>query len=114
VWDPGDHDESWRAVWAYSAQRVAKGYQDADPAGGPGHGHGRRGEGRTHPRFVKTSNGARMMGCVTNIPVELMPAGEVIGSYEDPWQVEASLGMSKSDLRARPIFHPPVTRSRPT
>jgi len=34
-----------------------------------------------------------------------MPAGEVIGSYHDLWQVEASFRMSKSDLRARPIFH---------
>lgn len=34
-----------------------------------------------------------------------MPAGEVIASYHDLWQVEASFRMSKSDLRARPIFH---------
>ena len=72
------------------------------------------------PRFVKTSNGARTLdeaslvrarrleglkGYVTNIPVELMPAREVISSYHDLWQVEASFRMSKSDLRARPIFH---------
>ena len=42
---------------------------------------------------------------VTNIPVELMPAREVISSYHDLWQVEAWFRMSKSDLRARPIFH---------
>jgi len=34
-----------------------------------------------------------------------MPAGEVIASYHDLWHVEASFPMSKSDLRARPIFH---------
>jgi len=34
-----------------------------------------------------------------------LPAGEVIGSYHDLWQVEASFRMSKTDLRARPIFH---------
>ena len=34
-----------------------------------------------------------------------MPAGEVIASYHDLWHVEASFRMSKSDLRARPIFH---------
>ena len=34
-----------------------------------------------------------------------MPAGEVIASYHDLWHVEASFRMSKSDLKARPIFH---------
>jgi len=34
-----------------------------------------------------------------------MPAGEVIGSYHALWQVEASFRMSKTDLRARPMFH---------
>lgn len=33
-----------------------------------------------------------------------MPAGEVIASYHDLWQVEQSFRMSKTDLRARPIF----------
>lgn len=34
-----------------------------------------------------------------------MSAGEVIASYHDPWQVVASFRMSKTDLRARPMFH---------
>ena len=33
-----------------------------------------------------------------------MPAGEVIASYHDLWQVEQSFRMSKTDLRARPMF----------
>ena len=33
-----------------------------------------------------------------------MPAAEVISSYHDLWQVEASFRMSKSDLAARPMF----------
>ena len=33
-----------------------------------------------------------------------LPAGEVIASYHDLWHVEASFRMSKSDLRARPVF----------
>lgn len=32
-------------------------------------------------------------------------AGEVIASCHDLWQVEASFRMSKTDLRARPMFH---------
>ncbi len=34
-----------------------------------------------------------------------MPAGEVLASYHELWQVEASFRMSKTDLRARPMFH---------
>jgi hypothetical protein len=40
---------------------------------------------------------------VTNIPTEVMPAGEVIASYHDLWNVEQSFRMSKTDLRARPM-----------
>ena len=46
-----------------------------------------------------------LKGYVTNIPVAVMPAADVITSYHDLWHVEASFRMSKSDLRARPIFH---------
>jgi transposase len=46
-----------------------------------------------------------LKGYVTNIPASVMPAAEVITSYHDLWNVEASFRMSKSDLRARPIFH---------
>jgi len=42
---------------------------------------------------------------VTNIPAGTMPAAEVIGSHHDLWHVEQSFRMSKTDLRARPIFH---------
>ena len=48
---------------------------------------------------------AGLKGYVTNIPVPVMPAGEVIASYHDLWHVEASFRMSKTDLRARPMFH---------
>jgi transposase len=34
-----------------------------------------------------------------------MPPAEVIGSYHDLWRVEQSFRMSKTDLRARPMFH---------
>lgn len=34
-----------------------------------------------------------------------MAATEVIGSYHDLWHVEQSFRMSKTDLRARPMFH---------
>lgn len=72
------------------------------------------------PRFVTTKNGSQSLdeaslararrlvglkGYVTNIPASLMAPAQVITSYHDLWHVEASFRMSKSDLRARPIFH---------
>ncbi len=71
------------------------------------------------PRFVKTSNGSKSLdeaslararrlvglkGYVTNIPAGVMGAEEVIASYHDLWHVEQSFRMSKTDLRARPMF----------
>ena len=117
---PGEHDGSWRAVWAYSANRAARDSRTLTLQENRAKAVVAGEKAARTPRFVKTSNGARTLdeaslararrleglkGYVTNIPVEVMPAGEVIGSYHDLWQVEASFRMSKSDLRARPIFH---------
>lgn len=55
--------------------------------------------------FDRAYDMAGWKGYVTNIPTTLMPAGEVVSSYHDLWQVEQSFRMSKTDLRARPIFH---------
>lgn len=71
-------------------------------------------------RFIKTAAGDRILdeaalaraqslvglkGYVTNVPATVMPAGEVIAHYHELWRVECSFRMSKSDLRARPMFH---------
>ncbi|EHK85479.1 TnpB family transposase [Rhodococcus pyridinivorans AK37] len=52
---------------------------------------------------------ARMLvglkGYVANLPVSLMDPSEIIGKYHELWHVEQSFRMSKTDLRARPIFH---------
>jgi transposase len=48
---------------------------------------------------------AGLKGYVTNLPTAKMPGAEVISAYHDLWQVEASFRMTKSDLRARPVFH---------
>ncbi|SNS01526.1 IS1634 family transposase [Blastococcus mobilis] len=120
VWDPAAHPGSWRAVWAYSAKRAARDTKtlslQEDRAKQVVAGEK---TART-PRFVKTSNGTRSLdeaslararrlvglkGYVTNIDAGLMPPGEVISSYHDLWRVEQSFRMSKTDLRARPMFH---------
>jgi Transposase DDE domain len=46
-----------------------------------------------------------LKGYVTNLDATVMAAAEVIGKYHDLWHVERSFWMSKSDLRARPMFH---------
>jgi hypothetical protein len=38
------------------------------------------------------------------MPATVMPAGEIISSYHDLWNVETSFRMSKHNLRARPLF----------
>ena len=69
-------------------------------------------------RFVQLSGGTRtvnrqleaktralagLKGYITNLD---SPTAEfVIGAYHQLWQVEKSFRMSKTDLRARPIFH---------
>jgi hypothetical protein len=119
VWDKATHPGSWRAVWAFSTKRSVRDSRTlmlqenrarAVVAG--------QKPART-PRFVTTRHGAvevdekalararrlvGLKGYVTNIPATLMPAGEVIASYHDLWHVEQSFRMSKTDLRARPMF----------
>ena len=120
VWDPAVHAGSWRAVWAYSRKRAVRDgktltlQENRAKAVVAGEKVARM------PRFVTTKNGTQTLdeaslararrlvgrkGYVTNIPATLMPAGEVIASYHELWQVEASFRMAKSDLRARPMFH---------
>lgn len=44
-------------------------------------------------------------GFVTNIPENELSSAEVVAYYRDLWHVEQAFRMSKSDLKARPIFH---------
>jgi hypothetical protein len=117
---PQTHLRYEEPVWAYSQKRAARDgkililQENRARAVVAGEKAART------PRFVTTKHGtqsldeaslararrlAGLKGYVTNIPASVMPAGEVIASYHDLWQVEASFRMSKSDLRARPIFH---------
>lgn len=120
VWSPDDHANAWRAIWAYSAKRARRDQKTlyAQETRARAVIAGERAAKST--RFVKTRAGDRVLdeaslaraqslvglkGYVTNVPVTVMPAGEVIAKYHDLWRVERSFRMSKSDLRARPMFH---------
>ncbi|MGL5810867.1 MAG: IS1634 family transposase [Nocardioides sp.] len=120
TWTPGEQPGSWRAVWAYSTKRAARDAKTLTLQENRAKAVIAAELTARTPRFVTTSDGTATLdqaslararrleglkGYVTNIPAELMPAGEVIGSYHALWQVEASFRMSKTDLRARPMFH---------
>ncbi|NDL56662.1 transposase [Phytoactinopolyspora sp. XMNu-373] len=48
---------------------------------------------------------AGLKGYVTNLPIDTMTGAAVISAYHDLFEVERSFRMTKSDLRARPVFH---------
>ena len=120
VWDPQEDVKHWRAVWQYRRKRAVRDHHtlglQKDRAQAVIDGN----KPVKSARFVQTKGGMKAFdhtsfdraydmagwkGYVTNIPVILMPAAEVVSSYHDLWQVEQSFRMSKTDLRARPIFH---------
>ena len=120
VWDPGTHPGHWRAIWAYSAKRAARDGRTLTLQENKARAVIDGEKPTRKPRFVSDRGGhlsldekalarARRLvglkGYVCNIPAHQMPASEVIGSYHDLWNVEASFRMSKSDLAARPMFH---------
>ncbi|MGB7963996.1 MAG: IS1634 family transposase [Propionicimonas sp.] len=118
-WDPATHPGSWRAVWAYSAKRFARDNKTLTAQENRARAVIAGEKAARTPRFVKTAGDAHVLdqaalararrlaglrGYVANIPAQVMPPAEVISSYRDLWHVEASFRMSKSDLRARPLF----------
>jgi len=120
AWDPAVHVRSWRAVWAYSRKRAVRDGKTLTMQENRARAVIAGERAARTPRFVTITNGSRSLdeaslararrlaglkGYVTNIPASLMPAGEVISSYHDLWHVEQSFRMSKTDLRARPMFH---------
>jgi len=120
VWDPKVHKQSWRAVWAYSAKRAARDHKTLTMQENKAKAVVAGEKAARTPRFVKTTNGAirldeaalararrlvGLKGYLSNLPATIMPASEIISSYHSLWQVEASFRLSKSDLRARPVFH---------
>jgi transposase len=48
---------------------------------------------------------AGLKGYVTNLDTAAMDGAAMIAAYHELWQVERSSRMTKSDLRARPVFH---------
>ena len=133
IWNPTRDTTSWRAIWQYTRKRAVRDNQTLNAQ----EARARAVVDGTHrakaTRFVRTTTAGLQLdaaalararslvglkGYVTNIPAALMEPGEVIGKYHDLWHVEQSFRMSKTDLRARPMFHRTrdalVTRLRET
>jgi hypothetical protein len=119
AWDRKEHPKSWRAVWAFSAKRLARDNRTLTAQENRARDVISGAKSARAPRFVRNAGGtpaldekalararklAGLKGYVTNIPVTVMPPAEVISRYHDLWHVEQSFRMSKTDLAARPMF----------
>ena len=120
VWSATEHPDAWRVVWQYRRKRAMRDEQTLNLQRNRALAIIDGDKPAKKARFVKVTDEEKVFdekayeramkltgfkGYVTNIPVGTMPATEVIGSYHDLWHVEQSFRMSKTDLRARPIFH---------
>nr|EJI93530.1 putative transposase domain protein [Rhodococcus sp. JVH1] len=120
VWNQAEHPNAWRTVWQYSRSRAARDEKTLNAQEARARAAV---DGDTVPkstRFVKATakdrrletaslKRARMLvglkGYLTNRPVSVMDPGQLIGKYHELRDVQQSFRMSKTDLRARPIFH---------
>lgn len=120
VWHPEQHPGAWRAIWSYSAKRARRDQKTLTAQEDRARAIVAGEKNAKTARFVKNTGTDRALdeaslararslvglkGYVTNVPVSLMPATEVIAKYHDLWHVEKSFRMSKSDLDARPMFN---------
>jgi hypothetical protein len=120
VWNPEDHPGAWRAIWSYSAKRARRDQKTLAAQEARARAIVAGDKKAKSARFVTTRGADRSLdeaslaraqslvglkGYVTNVPVDVMPAAEVIAKYHDLWHVEKSFRMSKTDLEARPMFN---------
>lgn len=120
VWDPASNPQAWRAIWSYSRKRAVRDGHTLTAQENRARAIIAGEKPVKSTRFVRSTPTGRSLdeaslararklvglkGYVCNIPAHLMGAREVISSYHDLWNVEASFRLSKTDLRARPMFH---------
>lgn len=120
VWSPDEHPDAWRVVWQYRRKRAMRDEHTLNLQRNRALAIIEGEKPAKKARFIRVTEEEKAFdeksyeramklsgykGYVTNIPADIMPAAEVVGSYHDLWHVEQSFRMSKTDLRARPIFH---------
>ena len=123
VWDPDTQDHRvrhWRAVWQYRDKRARRDLITLDKQRDKALRIVESNQAVKSARFVTTQGTTKTFnqttfdratriagwkGYVTNLPATRMGSREVVASYHQLWHVEQSFRMSKTDLRARPMFH---------
>ena len=120
LWRRQEHPHAWRAIWQYSRKRAVRDGKTLTAQENRARAIIDGDKPVKNARFVRTVGAGRSLdaaalerarslvglkGYVSNIGASVMPASEVIASYHALWQVEQSFRMSKTDLRARPMFH---------
>lgn len=111
---------AWKAIWHYSAARYARDMRALNAQRDKAIAIVEGDRPARTSRFVSAKAGglsfneatwqrakrvAGLKGYVTNIPETVMSEEEIVASYHELWHVEQSFRMSKSDLKARPIYH---------
>ncbi|NWN88405.1 MAG: IS1634 family transposase [Micrococcaceae bacterium] len=124
VWDPATHPDHrtryWRAVWQYRQKRATRDLVTLEKQREKALRIVAGQQAVKSARFVKTKGTTRVFdqttftraanlvgwkGYVTNLEANIMDGAEIVASYHQLWHVEQSFRMSKTDLRARPMFH---------
>ncbi|MGO2944151.1 IS1634 family transposase [Brevibacterium aurantiacum] len=120
VWSAEAFPDAWRVVWQYRRKRAMRDEQTLNLQRNKALEIIEGQKPAKKARFVKVTDEEKAFdessykramklsgykGYVSNIPADVMSAVEVISSYHDLWHVEQSFRMSKTDLKARPIFH---------
>ena len=126
---PSSHPGAWRAIWSYSAKRArrdqktlaaqearARAIVDGDKKAKSARFVKVRGDDRIvdEASLARAQSLVGLKGYVTNVPVTVMPAAEVIAKYHDLWHVEKSFRMSKSDFAPGPCSTASARPSRRT
>src|SRR5699024_4737580 len=123
VWDPEMEKHRvrhWRAVWQYRDKRARRDLITLEKQRDKALRIVESNQAVKSARFVTTQGTTKLFnqttfdratriagwkGYITNLPATLMGSREVVASYHQLWHVEQSFRMSKTDLRARPMFH---------
>jgi len=123
VWDPETQHHRvrhWRAVWQYRDKRARRDVLTLEKQREKALRIVESNQAVQSARFVTTKGTTKEFnqatfdratrivgwkGYITNLPATVMGSGEVVASYHQLWHVEQSFRMSKTDLRARPMFH---------
>lgn len=116
-------ERTYDMICSYSPSREKKDRREFEKHLARAHALVARQEPGKRAKFVKKSTGTQVLlvlddelkektekllgikGYCTNLPKDKLCDEQIIAYYHDLWHVEQTFRMSKTDLKARPIFH---------